>query len=100
MNDVNHYVDEMLDGLTAAVSTVRCIEGTQVIVRSALRRKGGVVTGGGSGHEPAHAGDVGDEMLDAAVSGEVFTSPTPAQVLESLRAVDQGMGVFLVIRIH
>src|SRR5699024_641864 len=53
---------------------------------------------GGSGHEPAHAGYVGKGMLDAAVAGEVFTSPTPDQVLEAIKAVDAGKGVLLVIK--
>ncbi len=60
--------------------------------------KVGLVSGGGSGHEPAHAGYIGKGMLDAAVVGEVFTSPTPDQVLEAIKAVDSGKGVFLVIK--
>jgi dihydroxyacetone kinase-like protein len=58
----------------------------------------GLVSGGGSGHEPAHAGYVGTGMLDAAVAGEVFTSPTPDQVFAAIEAVDQGHGVLLVIK--
>ncbi|ELK48611.1 dihydroxyacetone kinase subunit DhaK [Halobacillus sp. BAB-2008] len=60
--------------------------------------KVGIVSGGGSGHEPAHAGFVGKGMLDAAVSGEVFTSPTPDQILEAIKAVDSGAGVLLVVK--
>lgn len=98
INEVNDYVNEMLEGLTAAVPSLHRIEGTQVIVRSHLGNKVGLVSGGGSGHEPAHAGYVGFGMLDGAVSGEVFTSPTPDQVLEAIRAVNQGKGVLLIIK--
>jgi len=57
-----------------------------------------LVSGGGSGHEPSHAGFLGEGMLDGAVAGEVFTSPTPDQVFEAIKAVDQGEGVLLVIK--
>ncbi|MFJ1704173.1 dihydroxyacetone kinase subunit DhaK [Kitasatospora sp. NPDC088346] len=57
-----------------------------------------LVSGGGSGHEPLHAGFVGPGMLDAACPGEVFTSPVPDQVLAAVRAVDQGAGVLLVVK--
>lgn len=98
INEVGEYVNEMLDGFVAAHPAVRRVEGTQVIVRSQLGQKVGVVSGGGSGHEPAHAGYVGYGMLDGAVAGEVFTSPTPDQVLEAIRTVNQGQGVLLVIK--
>lgn len=88
----------MLDGFSAAVPAVRRLAGTQVVVRTHLSQKVGLVSGGGSGHEPAHAGYVGKGMLDGAIAGEVFTSPTPDQVLAAIRAVDQGMGVLLVIK--
>ena len=58
-----------------------------------------IVSGGGSGHEPAHAGYVAQGMLDAAVCGEVFTSPTPDKVLEAIKAVDTGDGVLLIVKI-
>ena len=53
---------------------------------------------GGSGHEPAHAGFVAEGMLDAAVCGEIFTSPTPDKILDAIKAVDNGDGVLLVIK--
>ena len=56
------------------------------------------VSGGGSGHEPAHAGFVAEGMLDAAVCGEIFTSPTPDKILDAIKAVDNGDGVLLVIK--
>ena len=63
-----------------------------------VKGKVGLVSGGGSGHEPSHAGYVGVGMLDGAVSGEVFTSPTPDQVFEAIKAVDSGSGVLLIIK--
>ena len=58
-----------------------------------------LVSGGGSGHEPAHAGYVANGMLDAAVCGEVFTSPTPDKILDAIKAVDTGDGVLLIVKI-
>ncbi|GMA57491.1 hypothetical protein GCM10025858_19940 [Alicyclobacillus sacchari] len=98
LNQADRYVDEMLDGIVAAHPELKRVPGTQVIVRAHPKAKVALVSGGGSGHEPAHAGYVGDGMLDAAVSGSVFTSPTPDQVLAAIRAVDQGQGVLLVIK--
>jgi len=71
-----------------------------VIVRADAPVKGKValVSGGGSGHEPSHAGYVGKGMLDAGVAGAVFTSPTPDQIFEAIKAVDGGAGVLLVIK--
>ncbi|MDB4894361.1 MAG: dhaK, partial [Firmicutes bacterium] len=62
------------------------------------RGKVGLVSGGGSGHEPSHGGFVGHGMLDAAVAGAVFTSPTPDQVLAGVKAADGGAGVLLIIK--
>ena len=71
-----------------------------VVVRRKKKSKGvAIVSGGGSGHEPAHAGYVAQGMLDAAVCGEVFTSPTPDKVLEAIKAVDTGDGVLLIVKI-
>src|SRR5699024_8868564 len=64
----------------------------------AVKGKVGIISGGGSGHEPAHGGFVGLGMLDGAVAGEVFTSPTPEQVLKGIKAVDGGAGVLLIIK--
>lgn len=101
INDPNLVVRDMLDGFVAAYPReVRLLPGTTVIARvdAPAANKVGLVSGGGSGHEPAHAGYVGEGMLDAAVAGEVFTSPTPDQVLEGIKAVDAGEGVLLVIK--
>ncbi|MFG6120982.1 dihydroxyacetone kinase subunit DhaK [Thalassobacillus sp. B23F22_16] len=101
MNDPNQIVTEMLDGFVAAKpDEVKRIPDTTVVTRkdSPIQNKVGIVSGGGSGHEPAHAGYIGKGMLDAAVAGEIFTSPTPDQVLEAIKAVDGGSGVLLVIK--
>ncbi|GAA0499188.1 dihydroxyacetone kinase subunit DhaK [Salinibacillus aidingensis] len=101
VNDPNKVVEEMLQGFVAAhPDDVKQLPGTTVIARkdAPVSNKVGLVSGGGSGHEPAHAGYVGEGMLDAAVAGEVFTSPTPDQVFEAIKAVDGGSGVFLVIK--
>lgn len=101
---VNHpeaVVKEMLEGMVLAhPKVVKQVEGTSVIVRAnaPVAGKVALVSGGGSGHEPAHAGFVGTGMLDGAVAGEVFTSPTPDQVLEAIKAVNGGKGVLLIIK--
>ncbi|MEK0411417.1 dihydroxyacetone kinase subunit DhaK, partial [Limosilactobacillus reuteri] len=61
-------------------------------------KKVGVISGGGSGHEPLHAGYVGQGMLDAAVAGQVFTSPTPDQIYAAIKEVDQGAGVLMIVK--
>ncbi|PBB05962.1 dihydroxyacetone kinase subunit DhaK [Salimicrobium humidisoli] len=101
INNPDDVVREMLEGMTLAYpEQVRNLEGTTVLVRkdAPVDNKVAIVSGGGSGHEPAHAGYIGPGMLDAAVAGEMFTSPTPDQVIEAIRAVDSGQGVFLVIK--
>lgn len=101
INDANTVVQEMLEGMVAAhPNKLKLIQDTTVLVRADAPVKGkvGLVSGGGSGHEPSHAGYVGVGMLDAAVSGEVFTSPTPDQVFEAIKAVDSGSGVLLIIK--
>lgn len=101
INHPEEVVQDMLAGFVAAhPKLVKQVPDTTVIVRadSPIKGKVGIVSGGGSGHEPSHAGFVGNGMLDGAVAGEVFTSPTPDQVLEGIKAVDGGKGVLLVIK--
>lgn len=100
MNDPSQIVDEMLDGLAYAHDDiVERLAGYDVIVRKATKdNKVAVISGGGAGHEPSHAGFVGEGMLSAAVSGPVFTSPAPDQIVEAIKAADEGAGVFLVIK--
>jgi len=100
INSPENVVDEMLKGVVAAhPKYVRRLEDTNVLVRAgAPNPKVALVSGGGSGHEPTHGGYVGRGMLDGAVAGAVFTSPTPDQVYEAIKAVDGGKGVLLVIK--
>lgn len=100
INDVENVESEMLDGMCLAEpDKVRRLEDSNVIVR-AKKKEGrvAVISGGGSGHEPAHGGFVGTGMLDAAVPGPVYTSPTPDEILKAIEAVDAGKGVFMVIK--
>ncbi|MBR3358349.1 MAG: dihydroxyacetone kinase subunit DhaK [Solobacterium sp.] len=100
INEVDNIVDEMLDGMVAAYPQyVKRLEGLEVLVRAGgSDGKVALISGGGSGHEPAHGGFVGKGMLDAAVAGAVFTSPTPDQVYEAIMAANGGKGVLLVIK--
>lgn len=101
INQPESVVSEMVAGFVAAYpNKVKQVPGTNVVVRSdaPVQGKVGIISGGGSGHEPAHGGYVGKGMLDGAVAGEVFTSPTPDQVFEAIKAVDGGKGVLLVIK--
>ncbi|AUI71057.1 dihydroxyacetone kinase subunit DhaK [Companilactobacillus alimentarius] len=103
INKTEDIVPEMISGLVKTnPDLVKEIEGTTAVVRNdekfAEQKQVGVVSGGGSGHEPLHAGYVGDGMLSAAVAGEVFTSPTPDQIYEAIKAVDQGQGVLLIVK--
>ena len=100
INEVDNVVDEMLEGMVAACPKyVKRLPGLEVLVRAGgSEGKVALVSGGGSGHEPAHGGFVGKGMLDAAVAGAVFTSPTPDQVYEAIKAANGGKGVLLVIK--
>ncbi|QJW46257.1 dihydroxyacetone kinase subunit DhaK [bacterium BFN5] len=101
INNAEQVVEEMLQGVVLAhPQYVKRVDGYNVLVRanSPVAGKVGLVSGGGSGHEPSHAGYVGKGMLDGAVAGAVFTSPTPDQVYEAVRAVDGGQGVLLIIK--
>ncbi|MEG6586911.1 dihydroxyacetone kinase subunit DhaK [Dendrosporobacter sp. 1207_IL3150] len=101
INNAEQVVEEMLQGAVLAhPQYVKRVEGFNVLVRtnSPIVGKVGLVSGGGSGHEPSHAGYVGKGMLDGAVAGAVFTSPTPDQVYEAIKAVDGGKGVLLIIK--
>ncbi|HEL2630281.1 TPA: dihydroxyacetone kinase subunit DhaK [Streptococcus suis] len=100
INQPERVVDEMLKGLVFMhQDLVDRIDGFDVIIRKAEKTgKVGIISGGGSGHEPSHAGFVGKGMLSAAVCGAVFTSPTPDQILEAIKAANEGAGVFMVIK--
>ena len=100
INDVSTFETEMLDCMCLAYPQyVKRLPGLDVIVRAEKKEgKVAVISGGGSGHEPAHAGFVGKGMLDAAVPGAVYTSPTPDQILEAIQAADAGKGVLMVVK--
>lgn len=101
INDKDKIIIQMLNGLQKAnEDKVKINEELKIVYRKDLPIKGkvGLISGGGSGHEPAHAGYVGDGMLDCAICGEIFTSPTPDQVLEAIKLADSGEGVFMVIK--
>ncbi|WP_058990494.1 dihydroxyacetone kinase subunit DhaK [Anaerococcus rubeinfantis] len=101
INDKDLILSQMLKGLQKANDDkVKINEDLKIVYRKDLPIKGkvGLISGGGSGHEPAHAGYVGDGMLDCAICGEIFTSPTPDQVLEAIKLADSGEGVFMVVK--
>ncbi len=98
INDPNHVVKEMLQGMVKLSPKVKLLPGYDVVVRAEKADKVAILTGGGSGHEPAHAGYVGYGMLDAAVAGNVFASPGADAVEAALEAVDAGKGVLMVIK--
>lgn len=99
INNPSDILNEMLEGLSSAYATrIYRVEGTDVIASKQTANQVGLVSGGGSGHEPAHAGFVGAGMLTAAVCGQVFTSPTPDQILEGIKVADNGHGVLLIIK--
>lgn len=100
INKPENIVTEMLDGLAYVHNDlVHRVEGFDIIARNEqVAGQVGLISGGGSGHEPAHAGFVGDGMLSAAIAGAVFTSPTPDQILEAIKEADQGAGVFMVVK--
>jgi phosphoenolpyruvate---glycerone phosphotransferase subunit DhaK len=100
INAPEDAVREALAGVAAAHSDLRVDFENQIVVRADAPRSGkvGLVSGGGSGHEPLHGGFVGLGMLDAAAPGEVFTSPVPDQILAATKAVDGGAGVVHIVK--
>jgi dihydroxyacetone kinase-like protein len=101
INSPDAVVREALEGMEAAHGDrLKISYDPYVIVRAdaPVQGKVGIISGGGSGHEPMHGGFVGRGMLDAACPGEVFTSPTPDQMLEATKAVDGGAGVLHIVK--
>jgi dihydroxyacetone kinase-like protein len=100
INDPQDVVAEALLGIEAARPDVRVDHANRIIYRRATPKSGkvGLVSGGGSGHEPLHGGFVGLGMLDAACAGQIFTSPTPDQMLEATKGVDSGSGVLHIVK--
>jgi phosphoenolpyruvate---glycerone phosphotransferase subunit DhaK len=100
INDPQDVVAEALLGIEAARPDVRVDHANRIIYRRDTPKSGkvGLVSGGGSGHEPLHGGFVGLGMLDAACAGQIFTSPTPDQMLEATKGVDSGSGVLHIVK--
>lgn len=105
INDVDALIAESLSGFAAAHPDLVEVsfEPTFVRRRTAAAAAGGkpkvaLISGGGSGHEPLHSGFVGRGMLDASCPGQVFTSPTPDQMIAAAHAVDQGAGVLFIVK--
>jgi phosphoenolpyruvate---glycerone phosphotransferase subunit DhaK len=100
INAVDTVVTDALAGVAAAHPELRVDVENKVILRASGPRAGkvGLVSGGGSGHEPLHGGFVGYGMLDAACPGEVFTSPVPDQMLLATKAVNGGAGVLHIVK--
>ena len=100
INKVDDVEREMIEGLAkAAPKKLRKLDEGNIIVRTPKKEgKVTLVSGGGSGHEPAHGGYVGSGMLDCAVAGSVFTSPTPDQIYEGIKAVATDAGVLAIVK--
>lgn len=100
INNPKDYLNEMIEGVVANEPTkLARLEGFDVIVRKNINKnKVALVSGGGAGHEPAHAGFVGEGMLDAAIIGPVFTSPTPNQIEAAVNATTGDKGALIIIK--
>ncbi|ESY93678.1 dihydroxyacetone kinase subunit DhaK [Mesorhizobium sp. LNHC229A00] len=100
MNSVDMVLTESLDGFAAAHADILMLGEEHKFIRRKMLKPGKValISGGGSGHEPLHGGFVGHGMLDAACPGQVFTSPTPDQMLAAAQAVDTGAGCLFIVK--
>jgi dihydroxyacetone kinase-like protein len=100
INDPSDVVSDALRGIAAAHPELRVDHENRVVFRgdAPVRGKVGLISGGGSGHEPMHGGFVGMGMLDAACAGEVFTSPVPDQMVAATKGVDGGAGVLHIVK--
>lgn len=98
IKEKNNILTDMLEGLALTNDNIEIISETVVVKKNKKNSGVALVSGGGSGHEPAHAGYVANGMLDAAVCGEVFTSPTPDKILDAIKEVDTGDGVLLIVK--
>src|SRR5436305_12754092 len=102
INSPDRVVDEMLDGLLALYPGLSRLSGQNVLLRSDFEQRRdeqvAIISGGGSGHEPAHAGFIGSGMLTAAVAREIFTSPSVDSGLSAIRAVAGNQGVLLIVK--
>ncbi len=99
-NNVNDMLVESLTGFATAHNDLvsLSLEPTYLTRKEKAVNKVAVISGGGAGHEPLHAGFIGQGMLDAACPGQVFTSPTPDQMIAAAEAVDAGKGVLFIVK--
>src|SRR3989442_13835118 len=102
INRSQDLVQELLEGYTLAYPDKVRLAGSNLVVRAVPKAIGkvGIVTLGGSGHEPGLSGFVGYGMLDISVPGEIFAAPGPPRVLEAIKMADRGGGVLLVVLNH
>ena len=100
INDPADVISEALRGMAIAHPELRIDQTNRIVYRgdAPIPGKVGLISGGGSGHEPLHGGFVGQGMLDAACAGEVFTSPTPDQMVDATKAVNGGAGVLHIVK--
>lgn len=101
MNRIDSLLAESLQGFAKAHADLVSLQTQPDFVRRlqlSAQPKVALISGGGSGHEPLHCGFVGYGMLDAACPGQIFTSPTPDQMLAAAQAVDQGAGVLFIVK--
>lgn len=100
INDPSTALEESLSGFAAAHADIVTLGASSKFIRRREPASGKValISGGGSGHEPLHGGFVGHGMLDAACPGQVFTSPTPDQMMEAAQAVDGGAGCLFIVK--
>src|SRR4249920_1781626 len=100
INDIDSVLSESLDGFAAAHADIVSLGPERQFVRRRQLKSGKValISGGGSGHEPLHCGFIGTGMLDAACPGQVFTSPTPDQMLAAAAQVECGQGVLFIVK--
>jgi len=100
INGVDSILTQSLDGFVAAHSTIVTLGADHKFVRRKALKPGkvGLISGGGSGHEPLHAGFVGHGMLDAACPGQVFTSPTPDQMMAAAGEIESGAGLLFIVK--
>jgi dihydroxyacetone kinase-like protein len=100
VNEVEHLLTESLQGMAVAHSDLLAVHFDPLYVtrKELAKSKVALISGGGAGHEPLHCGLIGKGMLDAACPGQVFTSPTPDQMLAAASAVDSGKGVLFIVK--
>jgi len=100
LNSVDHFLSESLAGFASAHADLVTLHKDPLFLRRRVLKPGKValISGGGSGHEPLHTGFIGQGMLDAACPGQVFTSPTPDQMIAAAEAVDTGGGVLFIVK--